>query len=257
MKKVSEMEAFCYDEDMSNKDRTVNIEGLVNARDLGGLKRRDGSLTPSKVFYRTESLEFVEGTGWDQMKDEGIRTIVDLRQQGERDKDVNTRPKWINTIHIDLDGLENSEFWDDYWDFGLASTALYYLPHLKAMPERAASALKAIVDAPEGGVLFHCKSGRDRTGLVSLLLLSAVDTEPDEIVDDYLETVRLGDIRGQRTNRPNPEPELEALCNERGTTTEGAFRDAVEELDFDEFLQSAHLDKETLKALNTWRGAIT
>lgn len=250
------MEAFCYDECMSNKDRTLHIEGLVNARDLGGLDRRNGSLTPAKVFYRTESLEFIEGKGWDQMRDEGIRTIVDLRQQGERDKDINTRPEWLNTVHVDLDGLENSDFWNDYWDFGLASTALYYLPHLKAMPERAASALKAVVTAPEGGVLFHCKSGRDRTGLVSLLLLSAIDTDPDEIVDDYLETIRLGDIRGQRTNRPNPEPELEALCNERGTTTEGAFRAAVDGLDIGEFLNDAVLDKETQQALTTWRGAI-
>lgn len=241
---------------MINKDRTINIEGLVNARDLGGLKRRDGSLTPSKVFYRTESLEFVAGDGWNQMKDEGIRTVVDLRQQDERDKDVNTRPDWLNTIHVDLDGLENSDFWDDYWDFGLGSTALYYLPHLKAMPERAAAALKAIVNAPKGGVLFHCKSGRDRTGLVSLLLLSAIDTEPDEIVDDYLETVRLGDLRGQRTNRPNPEPALEDLCIKYGTTTEGAFRDAVERLDFDEFLKAAELDYITIEALRSWRGSI-
>lgn len=238
-------------------DRTLHVDGLVNARDLGGLKREDGSVTPAGVFFRTETLELAHQSGWAQLKKAGIRTIVDLRQQGERDKDVNTHPDWLTTIHVDLDGLENSEFWDDYWDFGLASTALYYLPHLTAMPERAAKALSAIVDAPKGGVLFHCKSGRDRTGLISLLLLSAIKTEPEEIVNDYLETVRLGDIRGQRTNRANPEPELEELCKKYGTTTEGAFRAAVEGLNFDDFLKSAHLSNGDLNSLRTWRGSIS
>ena len=35
-------------------------------------------------------------------------------------------------------------------------TALYFLPHLAAMPERLGAALAPIVSAPPGGVLFHC-----------------------------------------------------------------------------------------------------
>ncbi|MCC2307058.1 tyrosine-protein phosphatase [Cellulomonas chengniuliangii] len=42
------------------------------------------------------------------------------------------------------------------------------------MPERAGAALAAVADADEGGVLFHCVAGRDRTGLVAMLLLSLV-----------------------------------------------------------------------------------
>lgn len=236
--------------------RTLHIDGLVNARDLGGLARRDGSMTPYGVFYRSETLELVHPSGWDQLKREGIRTIVDLRQQQERDKDVQPRPDWLTTIHADLDGLDNDEFWKNYWEQGLSSTALYYLPHLAAMPERASAALDAIVTAPEGGVLFHCRSGRDRTGLIALLLLSAVDTEPEAIVDDYLEMVRRGDMRGERTNRENPEPALEALCRKYGTTTEDAFRAVVEGLEYEHFVEQANFSRIALDALHTWRGNI-
>jgi len=241
---------------MNKNERTLNIDGLVNARDLGGLVRKNGMITPFNIFYRAENIDQLLSSGWEQIKEAGIRTIVDLRQQGERDKDTQIRPDWITTIHSDLDGLDNDIFWKDYWDQGLASTAIYYLPHLEAMPERAGDALSKIATAPDGGVLFHCKSGRDRTGLIALLLLSAIDTDPEEIVDDYLETVRLGEERGKNTGRENPEPALEEQCRKFNTTTEGAFRSVVEELEFSKFLNEAGLSSKALESLRTWRGSI-
>ena len=84
---------------MDSRDRTLHVEGLVNARDLGGLKRKDGSATPFGVFYRSESVDLILGDGWQQLYDAGIRTIVDLRQHSESDKDMNPRPDWLHTIH--------------------------------------------------------------------------------------------------------------------------------------------------------------
>ena len=144
-----------------DEERTLRAEGLVNVRDLGGLERADGTLTPRGVFFRSENVDWLTRTGWRQLYDAGIRTIVDLRQQRERDADTHARPAWLSTVHVDLDGLENTEFWADYWDNGLVGTALYFLPHLTAMPERAGAALSAILNAPPGGVLFHCVGGFD------------------------------------------------------------------------------------------------
>lgn len=236
--------------------RTLVATGLVNSRDLGGLRRSDGTLTPSGVFFRSENVDWLTPEGWEEAYDVGIRTVVDLRQQRERDKDAQQRPEWLNTIHIDLDGLENQEFWADYWDNGLVGTAMYFLPHLEAMPERAAAALAAIANAPPGGVLFHCMGGRDRTGLISMMLLSAIDTEVEEIVDDYLETVRLADIRSAAGHRNYAEPVIEELCVQYGTTTEGAFRSAVAGFDSKSFMDVAGLPESDRLALKTWRGAL-
>jgi protein-tyrosine phosphatase len=179
----------------SNQDRTIAVDGLVNARDLGGMKRKSGGDTPFGVFFRTDNVDKVTEAGWRQAYELGIRTVVDLRQPGERATDTHERPAWLRTVHVDLDGLENTEFWADYWDNGLVGTAMYYLPHLEAMPERTGAALAAIVSAPPGGVLFHCMGGRDRTGMIAMLLLKAADVTDDAIVDDYLQTVRLGAAR--------------------------------------------------------------
>lgn len=110
--------------------------------------------------------------------------------------------------------------------------------------------------APKGGVLFHCKSGRDRTGLIALLLLSAAEVEPEEIVDDYLETVRLGVARGARLGRDNPEPGLQQLLRRHGTSTEAAFRQVVEKLEYSDFLEQSGLSEAAVDALKTWHGSL-
>jgi protein tyrosine/serine phosphatase len=161
---------------------------------------------------------------------------------------------WLTTVEIDLDGLENEAFWKDYWDNGLVGTALYFRAHLDAMPERSIAALSAIVSARPGGVLFHCMGGRDRTGIVALLLLTAADTEIEEIVDDYIETVRLGDLRAAASKRSNAEPELEAICQRHGTTTERAFRNAARWINLEQILVAGGMGRDEREALMSWRG---
>ena len=163
--------------------------------------------------------------------------MVDLRQQVERDQDTSPRPAWLTTRHVDHDGLdEHPEFWVDYWETGLVGTALYYLPHLAALPERTGAVLAALAEAPEGGVLFHCMAGRDRTGLIAAILLSAVDTEPEAIVEDYLETVRRASA-GPREPRARPRPRWRPSARRTAPAPEGAFRDALAGLDVDALLR--------------------
>ncbi|MFJ4765457.1 tyrosine-protein phosphatase [Streptomyces diastaticus] len=61
---------------------------------------------------------------------------------------------------------------------------MHYRPFLDRFPERVAASAEALAAAP-GGVAFHCAAGRDRTGLVSLLLLSLAGATPEEIAADY------------------------------------------------------------------------
>jgi protein tyrosine/serine phosphatase len=239
---------------MDDSLRTLTVDGLVNARDLGGLPLIHGGVTSRSVFFRAENLDQVTPKGWEQLRAAGIRTVVDLRQSAERLRDRRTRPAWLITEHVDLDGLENQVFWADYWDNGLMGTALYFLPHLAAMPERTGAVLTLLARAGDGGVLFHCMGGRDRTGMVALVLLSIVGVEPEAIVDDYLETVRRGDVRAASANRNNDEAAIEELLRGYGTTTERAFRDALGGLDLDAFLSRADVSDATVEALRTWRG---
>jgi protein-tyrosine phosphatase len=229
-----------------------SVAGLVGLRDLGGLERRSGRPTPYGVFYRSAMVDNVTDEGWKSLHELGIRSVVDLRRPDEVARDRAVRPSWLTTIQVDLDGLENTAFWTDYVESGRYGTALYYLPHLDAMPERASMALSAIVTAPPAGVLFHCAGGRDRTGLVAMLLLSAAGATTDAMAADYMETVRrLDPLKAAR-----PKISLEEICMRYGTTTEGAFRTAAEALDLDHLLEAGGFAPEERQALFTWRGSL-
>lgn len=193
--------------------------------------------------------------GWQQVRDLGVRTVVDLRLPGERESHPVRLPDGFAARHVDLDGLEHYAFWADYWDNGLCGTPVYYLPHLAAMPERITAVLQAIATAPPGGVLFHCAGGRDRTGLVAAVLLSAAQVDREAIVDDYLESIRTAGALAAASGVDDPNPAIDALLAARGTTTERAFRDFLDGLDVDALL--ARLSDDEADAIRTWRGAIS
>lgn len=235
---------------------TLSVEGLFNARDLGGRQRADGSSTPHGVFFRSENLDAVTPAGWRQLHTLGVRTVVDLRQPAERSRLPYDPPTWATVLRVDHDGLDaHPNFWAGYWDNGMVGTALYYEPHLRQLPERSAAVLSALVQAPEGGVLFHCMSGRDRTGIIAMLLLRIARVVPEEIVDDYLASVRNAAALAAARGRPDDEGAREALCRAHGTTTEGAFRDVVAGVD--PAWVTDLLDPDARAALMTWRGALT
>ena len=92
--------------------------------------------------------------------------------------------------------------------------------------------------------------------MIAMLLLRAVDADTEDIVDDYLETVRLGELRAASENQDNDENAREELCRAHGTTTENAFRSALSQLQLPTFLTSARLSENDLQALRSWRNTI-
>eukprot|EP00953_Heterococcus_sp_UTEX-ZZ885_P023623 12975-Heterococcus_DN1.PRE.2 len=46
-------------------------------------------------------------------------------------------------------------------------------------------AMKLIADPANHPVAFYCTAGKDRTGIIAALILSAIDTPLDSILDDY------------------------------------------------------------------------
>jgi hypothetical protein len=239
---------------VTSESRALHVEGLHNVRDLGGLPRVGGGTTPVGVFVRSERPDLVRETGWAALRAHGVRTVLDLRQPVERASEPSRLPEGFADRHVDHDGLEHTAFWADYWDNHLVGTPLYYLPHLRALPERTSAVLSAIATVPEGAVLFHCAGGRDRTGLVAAILLALAGVEQDAIVADYLETIENADALAAGQGRPNGEPAVAALLASRGTTSEEAFRAFLAGLDVEALL--ARLPAEQARSLRTWRGAL-
>lgn len=239
---------------MSEAGRTLPVPGLLNGRDLGGLARHDGTTTPSGVFLRSEVPDLVDPAGWRVLVERGVRSVLDLREPGERAARRSRPPGEVADLHVAHDGLEHEAFWADYWDAGLGATPVYYLPHVQQLPERTVAVLSAIATAPTGGLLLHCAGGRDRTGIVAAVLLRIAGATDDAIVQDYLASIANAPALAAARGRPDEEPAVAALLASRGTTSETAFRAFLAGLDVDALL--AALPAEQADALRTWRGAL-
>ena len=237
-------------------DREVSWDGFHNARDLGDLPTVDGRRTRRGSLFRSATLRYVTDAGWQQAYDAGVRTIIDLRNDDEVTPGAPnysamagtaTQPPdprgpvthpGMSRVQVPIDDVEDVEFWRMLNTEGLNGTPLYFTPFLRAKPGRCAAAVTAVARAGPGGVLFHCGAGRDRTGLVALILLALAGVTPDAIADDYELTTnplrRLSALSGS----DDGDAVARALAA-RGTTIHQAVLDTLATFDPEPYLLTA------------------
>ncbi|GEL96488.1 tyrosine-protein phosphatase [Cellulomonas terrae] len=164
--------------------RSVRWGGLHNARDLGGLPA-EAAVTRTGRVFRAPRLDGLDADGWAELVDAGVRTIVDLRNPHEIEPLA--LPAGVTRVHRPVEVWEDRDFmarWGDVLD-----SPEYYRANLELWPHLVVDAVRAVAHAPDGGVVVHCSAGRDRTGLVTVLLLSLAGVSQEAIVEDYAAAV--------------------------------------------------------------------
>ncbi len=231
--------------------RHLAWDGCFNARDLGGLHTTDGRTTRWGAVVRAGHLDHLTAAGWAALEAHGIRTIIDLRNDEERPTDAERRPDGIATVHVPLDDIADTQLWEYIWGNGLDGSPLYYRLFLERKPDRCVAAIAAIARAAPGGVIVHCGAGRDRTGLVTLLLLALASVRADDIASDYeLSTERLRAFWAAR-GEEDQGPEIEVLLARANTTARALLLDILASLDVHAYLRSAGLSEDDLGAVRS------
>ncbi|NEA35893.1 tyrosine-protein phosphatase [Streptomyces sp. SID13031] len=134
--------------------------------------------------YRSARPDLLSDTGWQQLAAAGVATVIDLRNDYER-----LEVRVIDVVHHHpVEDQQDTEFMA-VWGGRLNSPA-YYGDALRRWPGLITSVFARIADAPPGGVLVHCKAGKDRTGMIIAMLLTLVRTPVADILDDYELAVR-------------------------------------------------------------------
>ncbi len=229
--------------------RHLDWEGCFNVRDLGGLRTTDGRRTRPRRIVRADALDGLTASGWAALAAYGVRTVIDLRDDDERGVDAAPRPASVATLHLPLDGSEDREFWDA-WDSGPQfATPLYYGPHVQRFPQRSAAVLSAIAHAQPGGVVFHCASGRDRAGQVTMLLLALAGVAAEDIAADYAMSAERLTARYATRGEPDQGPLVEAFLAGRGTSGVELITTLVRDLDVEATLRDAGLTSDDVSAL--------
>ncbi|WP_406688937.1 tyrosine-protein phosphatase [Saccharopolyspora sp. ID03-671] len=230
-----------------SRQRILDFDGLVNARDLGGLAAAGGR-TRWGAVVRAEHPANLSASGWGDVQRHGVRTIIDLTGEDEAEPDRGPRPAGMTTIRIPLDDPSDTEFWDR-WGGVFSGTPLYYGPFLDRFPGRVAEVVDALVRAEPGGVLLHCGGGRDRTGLIVLVLLASLGVSAADIAEDYaLSHQRRAELCAM-AGLGDDTPKIRAFLAERGTTEGRALDEVLGGRDFTDYLRTAGLGEEGLAAL--------
>ncbi len=161
----------------------VNFREPAVLADPEGLRVRRGVLHRSAQPFPADNGAIVE-----QLRAAGIRTIVDLRGEAEAD-DIDWAASRADGVEVvaariqptgpALEAAVRTMTTD-------ADLGAFYL----LMAESAPGAVKLAVEAAArpGGVLLHCAAGKDRTGLLTGLLLDLLGVPVEEIVADYART---------------------------------------------------------------------
>jgi protein-tyrosine phosphatase len=171
-------------------ERRLFWEGCLNVRDLGGHPTEDGGETRMRAIVRADSVRRLTPAGWRALVDYGIRTIVDLRLSSEMEEDPPGAAP-VDVVHVsffDEVSLEEqmaiAAQWFDAPD-DVTAVRQGYLAMLERNAANVARAISTVARAGEGGVLVHCAGGKDRTGLVSALLLRLAGVPISDIAADY------------------------------------------------------------------------
>jgi protein-tyrosine phosphatase len=172
------------------RSRDLDWDGCLNVRDLGGHGTEDGSHTRYGAVVRADSIRELTDEGWAAAVDYGVRTVVDLRMDVELEADPPaTLP--VDVVHVPIFQDDDE---DAFVEVEAAATAApdyatatreVYLVFLERFRENIAAAIAAVARAPEGAAVIHCMGGKDRTGLVTALLLHVAGVDDEQIAADY------------------------------------------------------------------------
>ncbi|MFH9350345.1 tyrosine-protein phosphatase [Kitasatospora sp. NPDC017646] len=162
---------------------------LVNFRDSAVLSDPEGLRIRPGVLYRSaQPYPAADGAVVAQLRSCDIRTIVDLRDPRE------TRPAdWaaaeaagIAVVAAPVNPATDALTARMATMTTAADLGEFYLLLAESAPEAVAAAVEATTRP--GAVLLHCAAGKDRTGLLTALLLDLLGVPAERIVDDYART---------------------------------------------------------------------
>lgn len=175
--------------------RDVAWDNYPNARDLGGLPTLHSptGLTQFGRVVRGPRRELMSAEGLAAAKAWGLKSVVDIRnanEVGRRPADPQLDESSWEGISITLAPTEDQAN-PDFIEFCMPvlDSPEYWAHNVRILPDLIAGALRAIINAGPG-VLVHCGAGRDRTGMISMMLLANAGVPPEAISADYAASVR-------------------------------------------------------------------
>jgi len=174
--------------------RHVRLEGALNVRDLGGLPTLDGKLTRHGVLFRADTLAHLTAKDQARLGALGLTTVIDLRTDDERMRAPDRLPEgpppavralgFLPRGNIEMFSAINAGELDaeDAVQAMMAQYRRLTLEH----HERYQAFVQTLLGPGSRPLLFHCASGKDRTGIAAAIVLLALDVPRATVLEDYV-----------------------------------------------------------------------
>ena len=205
------------------------LETTQNTRELGGYVIRDGLATKRNSLWRSDVQNYPSEKDLALLKKRGITTILDLRG----DKDLARKPSGFANVegftYINCPIIEGSGIPESVEKVPVSYLAIAQAEHMPKVFRTIANA--------ESGVMFNCTAGKDRTGVVSAILLLHAGVSDADIIENYVLTKEYGRERLELVHKNFPEVDMNIitpkewymeeflrLFREKFGTTESYFR---------------------------------
>ncbi|MGZ4688966.1 MAG: tyrosine-protein phosphatase [Acidimicrobiia bacterium] len=167
-------------------ERHLAFDGCFNFRDLGGYRTRDGHALRPRRLFRADGPHALTDADGAMLRALSVTTVLDLRTTDEATErghyaaalpGVLTYPVPMTDVLPDVEDLPT---WTDP-----RVVATRYHEMLVSGHEAICESLAILTDPEAYPAMMHCSAGKDRTGILSAIVLGLLGVPDETIVDDY------------------------------------------------------------------------
>jgi protein-tyrosine phosphatase len=182
---------------------SLGIKSVPNLRDLGGYEALDGRKTAKGLLFRANQLSGISPEDMQKLATLDLKNAFDLRTEAERSVRPDELPPEVNYIVLDVlaDAEEanpaileqlmknpekaNEELGQGKAEAGFVESYRQFIT-LPSAQKSYRDMFLALGDSEQLPAVFHCTTGKDRTGWAAAAFLTLMEVPYENVVEDYL-----------------------------------------------------------------------
>lgn len=237
--------------------RRLPIKNAYNIRELGGYATTGGQVTNHQQFLRGDDLTHLDEADLTYLRNYGVKSIIDLRSdyelhQGKNPLISREDVHWLHAplLTIDREMVSNVEgFLKGFSEDKEGILTRMYVDILQNSQQELQE-IFTFIAAQEGCVLFHCTAGKDRTGVLAMLLLGLAGVSRPDIIANYMVSEVYHGMNPRQRVMDLPIDFPNEVLQSKPQFIAGAYDSLIENYgSIKEYLLSIGITKESLEAI--------
>ncbi len=175
----------------------IDIPGMNNTRDLGGMRTKDGHVIRPHMLYRSSKLRSLRDPDWFIRN---VELVVDMRSSREVSENPDPHIPGVGYLHLPIFEVQSAGITRDrISDRQMAApdpetaTARMAAVYTRFVTDEFSLSqyrrfIRLLFEPREKALLWHCSAGKDRTGIGALFIQELLGVSRDDIMADYLIT---------------------------------------------------------------------